>query len=95
MAATVKSAAADTYEELKDQLAKAEATITSLRNEVASGLRQRKTGGGGTSAEDTSKGQLAQADRQTQQQARATEGVPVQIVAVLCLVSFLLAYFFF
>jgi cobalamin biosynthesis Mg chelatase CobN len=97
MAATVKSAAADTYEELKDQLAKAEATITSLRNEVASGLRQRKTGGGGgTSGEDTGKGQLAQADRQTQQQqARATEGVPVQIVAVLCLVSFLLAYFFF
>ncbi|KAK4040307.1 PapD-like protein [Parachaetomium inaequale] len=95
MAATVKSAAADTYEELKDQLAKAEATITSLRNEVASGLRQRKTGGG-TSAEDTSKGapQLAQAERQTQQ-ARGTEGVPVQIVAVLCLVSFLLAYFFF
>lgn len=98
MAATVKSAATETYEELKDQLAKAEATITSLKNDVASGLRQRKAAATTTSeqqsAEKGSKGtqQLAQAERPTQQ---GTEGVPVQIVAVLCLASFLLAYFFF
>ncbi len=90
----VKSAAAETYEELKDQLAKAEATISNLKNEVASGLRQRKAAA--TASEDKSKAaqqpQLAQAERPGQQ---GTEGVPVQIVAVLCLASFLLAYFFF
>ncbi len=91
----VKSAAVETYEELKDQLAKAEATISSLKNEVASGLRQRKAAAS-TASEDKSKAaqqpQLAQAERAGQQ---GTEGVPVQIVAVLCLASFLLAYFFF
>ncbi|AEO57077.1 hypothetical protein MYCTH_2091488 [Thermothelomyces thermophilus ATCC 42464] len=94
VATTVKSAAAETYEELKEQLAKAEATIASLKNEVASGLRQRKTG---AASEDSSAegAKLAQAERQTDQPPRPTEGVPVQVVAVLCLVSFLLAYFFF
>lgn len=91
VASTVKSAAADTYQDLKDKLAKAEATIASLRDEAASGLRQRKTAAG---SEDKGAAaprpeQLAQAQRQ------GTEGVPVQIVAILCLVSFLLAYFFF
>lgn len=94
-AATVKSAAAETYEELKDQLARAEATIASLKNEVAGGLRQRKTAAASDSVADKSgpQQQLAQADRPAAQQG--TEGVPVQIVAVLCLASFLLAYFFF
>ncbi|KAL2146209.1 hypothetical protein VTI28DRAFT_4788 [Corynascus sepedonium] len=91
VAATVKSAAAETYEELKEQLAKAEATIASLRNEVASGLRQRKT----TSTNKGEETQERQAQQQQQQPTRATEGVPVKIVAVLCLVSFLLAYFLF
>lgn len=106
VAATVKSVANDTYEELKDQLAKAEATITSLKNEVASGLRQRKaaatsesSGSSGSSSSSKNTGaaagtpQLAQAQKQSS--PRGTEGVPVKIVAVLCLVSFLLAYFFF
>ena len=91
----IKTAAAETYEELKDQLAKAEATISTLKNEVASGLRQRKATAA-TASDDKSKAaqqpQLAQAERAGQQ---GTEGVPVQIVAVLCLASFLLAYFFF
>lgn len=91
VAATVKSAASATYEELKDQLAKAENTIASLRTEVASGLRQRKAAGTSSEGETSKAPQLAQ----QQPQGRATEGVPVQIVALLCLVSFLLAYFFF
>ncbi|KAK4147944.1 PapD-like protein [Dichotomopilus funicola] len=93
VAATVKSAASATYEELKEQLAKAEATIASLKTEVASGLRQRKAVG--TSSEGESSSKAAPQLAQQQPQGRATEGVPVQIVAVLCLVSFLLAYFFF
>ncbi|KAK4104531.1 VAMP-associated protein [Parathielavia hyrcaniae] len=101
-AATVKSAAADTYEELKEQLAKAEATIASLKkNEAASGLRQRKPAAppsesegksGAAGATTATKAQLTQAERPA---ARGTEGVPVQIVALLCLASFLLAYFLF
>ena len=95
VAATVKSAAADTYEDLKDKLSKAEATITSLRSEVAGGLRQRKTAATASGSGDNNNAgtpQLAQAQRPTSQ---GTEGVPVQVVALLCLASFLLAYFFF
>lgn len=52
------------------------------------GLRQRK---GITPADDKpSVSQVAPAVA-----PRGTEGVPIQIVATLCLVSFLLAYFFF
>ncbi|KAL2134100.1 hypothetical protein VTI74DRAFT_987 [Chaetomium olivicolor] len=96
-AATVKSVAADTSEELRAQLAKAEATIASLKNEAAAGLRQRKTATETTAEDHAARagGQLAQADRQAQQQVQGSEGVPVHITALLCLVSFLLAYFFF
>lgn len=52
------------------------------------GLRQRK---GITPAnEKPSVAEVASAAR-----PQGTEGVPIQIVAILCLVSFLLAYFFF
>ncbi|KXX81928.1 Vesicle-associated protein 2-2 [Madurella mycetomatis] len=85
---TVKSAADSTYQDLKDKLAKAEATIASLRDEATSGLRQRKAASSEEGA-SAPRPELAQAQRQ------GTEGVPVQIVALLCLTSFLLAYFFF
>jgi ubiquitin len=91
MAATIKSAATETYDELKDKLAKAEATIASLKNEATSGLRQRKAAFE-TAEQSGATQQLAQAERP---QPQATEGVPVQIVAILCLASFLLAYFLF
>jgi cobalamin biosynthesis Mg chelatase CobN len=90
--AAVKSTATATYDELKDQLAKAEAMIASLKNEATSGLRQRKPAAATTTSEESGavqNGELAQAERQ------GTEGVPVQVVAILCLISFLLAYFFF
>jgi hypothetical protein len=60
-------------------------------------LRQRKVAEDAGSGE---KAQLAQAERTATANAVAvpqgtTEGVPVQIVALLCLISFLLAYIFF
>lgn len=89
--ANVKSTAGATFEGLKDQLANAETKAQALVSDASSGLRQRKPGAA-TPAE-TGKvppvGDLAQAVRQ------GTEGVPVQIVAMLCLVSFLLGYLFF
>lgn len=52
------------------------------------GLRQRK---GITAADEKpSVAEVASAVR-----PQGTEGVPIQLVAILCLVSFLLAYFFF
>ena len=88
--AAFKATAEATYEELKAQLAKAEATINALKNEATSGPRQRKAAAASSEKAPASGGQdLAQAVRQ------GTEGVPVQIVAGLCLFSFLLAYFFF
>jgi len=54
-----------------------------------SGLRQRKTGGGEEEKPSTKPAELAQAVR------TGTEGVPVKYTAILCLLSFLLAYIFF
>jgi hypothetical protein len=85
----VKSTAADTFEDLKDKLAKAEATIASLKDQASSGLKQRKV----TSTSEGKAAAPAQALAQATRQG--TEGVPIQIVATLCLVSFLLAYFLF
>lgn len=82
----VTSTAQMTYEELKEKLAQAEAQIASYKD--SSGLRQRNVKGS-SSGEKNSAGEVAQAVKQT------VEGVPVQLVALLCLVSFLLAYFFF
>ena len=78
-----------TYDELKQQLAQAEKLIGQLKQDQG-GLRQRKTGGAADDGKPGSK------PTDLAQQVRAgTEGVPVQITAVLCLLSFLLAYLFF
>lgn len=73
-------------EQLKAQLADAQAQIQKLKEKLSDqGLRQRKVG------ED-----ITSAPTQLQtQQAPPEAGVPVQFVASLCLISFLLAYFFF
>ena len=83
-ASAVTSAAELTYEELKAKLQQAEAQLVALKD---SGLRQRNV----KSSDDEKRtvGQTAQAVTQT------VEGVPVQMAAILCLVSFLLAYLFF
>jgi len=82
--AAVSNAIPTSVEELKAQLAQAQATIASYSQE--GGLRMRKSAG--AAAED------AQATVETIKQ-NAPEGVPLQIVAGLCLLSFLMAYLFF
>ena len=71
-------------EELKAQLADAKATIANYANE--GGLRMRKVAAGETSNATVN---------DVAQRVQANQGVPLQIVAALCLLSFLLAYIFF
>jgi hypothetical protein len=83
---TIKETAELTYEELKAKLAQAEQQLVSLKD---SGLRQRNVKSDSNDDEKRPVAQAAQAIQQT------VEGVPVQMAAILCLISFLLAYFFF
>ena len=89
---TVKSTAGAAYEGLKDQAANVEAKVSALTSDATSGLRQRKTGGAADPAETGAVPPVRDLARATRQ---GTEGVPIQIVAVLCLLSFLLGYLFF
>ncbi|CAG8976409.1 hypothetical protein HYALB_00008534 [Hymenoscyphus albidus] len=82
---TVAAAVPLSYDELKAQLADAKATISSYGNEA--GLRMRKVAAGETS--NATVNDVAHRVQASQ------GGVPLQIVAALCLLSFLLAYAFF
>ncbi|KAF7512472.1 hypothetical protein GJ744_001407 [Endocarpon pusillum] len=83
VAAVVSSAVPTSQEDLKQQLADAKAQISKLTSQLGDPqLRQRKV-------------QEASEKMQTVVQQTGETGVPVQIVAGLCLLSFLLAYFFF
>ncbi|KAK1836019.1 vesicle-associated protein 2-2 [Podospora conica] len=88
--AAVKATVVDTYEDLKSTLAQKDALINSLKDQLSSGIKQRKPAATASDEKSTTPGQAL-----AQVQPRGTEGVPVQIVALLCLLSFLLAYFFF
>ncbi|RDW57141.1 putative integral ER membrane protein Scs2 [Aspergillus mulundensis] len=87
-AASAKSSSASSVKQndYEARLLEANAQIQRLKDKLADqGLRQRKIGG---ESEKSSAGLV--------QQAQAVEaGVPVRIVASLCLLSFLIAYFFF
>jgi len=74
-------------EKIKDQFSAAGTKTSALSQE---GIRQRTLG----NSERSSKEERTPTSNITVQR-RPVEGVPVQIVAILCLVSFLLAYFFF
>lgn len=84
---------------LTAKLAEAEALISSLRKD--GGLRQRKGAAGSTGVSEKSGDAdatttAAASTAQLQQPVRqGTEGVPLQVTAILVLLSFLLAYFFF
>ncbi|KAF6839431.1 Vesicle-associated membrane protein-associated protein C16G5.05c [Colletotrichum plurivorum] len=80
----VANTAQTTYDELKQKLQQAEAKIASLQD--TSGLRQR------VKAESE---KLPSAQEAAAAVRQGAEGVSVQVVAFLCFVSFLLAYFFF
>ena len=88
---SVSNAVPTSSGDVKSQLAEAKATITRLRQQVEEqGLRQRKSDGAQGSKENTAAGTTGQGIQRVH-----ASGVPVQIVAGLCLLSFLLAYFFF
>jgi hypothetical protein len=77
---------------LQEQLANAQATIKQLKDQAQEqGLRQRKT----EAVAQDSRERVTTGTTGMGVQTPPSEGVPVQIVAALCLLSFLLAYFFF
>ncbi|KHN93880.1 Vesicle-associated membrane protein [Metarhizium album ARSEF 1941] len=84
-ATSVSETAQATYEELKSKLAPAEAQLLNLKD---SGLRQRNV----KNASSDEKRPAAITAQLVRQQPG---GVPVPVVALLCLLSFLLAYLFF
>ncbi|KAJ4985238.1 integral er membrane protein [Stagonosporopsis vannaccii] len=86
-AASVTNALPTTQAELQAQLDAAKQQIARLTQQASEGLRQRKP-----EATSGAKDQLATA---TQQQTAPAGGVSVQMTALLCLVSFLIAYFLF
>ena len=84
---TPPSSSSDMPEDWKRRAIDAEEKLRAYVERETAGLRQR----GGQAVQKTT--EVVEA---TAQQAReAPAGVKVQLVAVLCLVSFLLAYFFF
>lgn len=86
-ATAISSAVPTSQDDLRRQLDDAKATISRLQEQASSGLRQRNVGGSG---EKSSAGKDSLAAK-----AGSTGGVSVQIVALLCLLCFLIAYFFF
>lgn len=92
VASNIAQAVPTSGEDLRTQLADAKATISGLTQQVEDqGLRQRKSDATNQdSRERTTTGTTGMGIQQ-----EPANGVPVQIVAALCLLSFLLAYFFF
>ena len=86
IAAAVSSAIPTSQDDVRRQLEDAKATIARLQEQATSGLRQRNVAGSGEKG-------TAQSGLATK--AGSTGGVSVQIVALLCLLCFLIAYFFF
>ncbi|KAI9751721.1 MAG: Methionine aminopeptidase 2 [Chaenotheca gracillima] len=78
--------------DVKAQLAEANSQIQRLKQQVADqGLRQRKS----DAVNQDSKERITTGTTGMGVQQQPADGVPVQIVAGLCLLSFLLAYLFF
>jgi hypothetical protein len=85
-ASTVANTTPTSSEDLRAQLSEAKATIAKLQQGV---LGQRKSNEGNPDFKEQSPPGMRAIQQST------SEGVPVSIVAGLCLLSFLLAYFFF
>lgn len=82
----------ESLEDLKAQLAEARSTISRLTSQATEGLRQRKPDISEQAPKERERNIAGQSFDLSQPPAG---GVPVQIVAGLCLLCFLLAYFFF
>lgn len=95
LSSTVQNIAAavpTSQEQLKQQLADAQAMISRLQSQSQDqGLRQRKT----DAVNQDSKERLTTGTTGMGIKQASAGGVPVQVVAGLCLLCFLIAYFFF
>ncbi|KAI4190834.1 MAG: hypothetical protein L6R41_000529 [Letrouitia leprolyta] len=91
-ASNVANAVPTSSEDLRAQLADAKSEISRLTQlSQEQGLRQRKA----DAVNQDSKERITTGTTGMGIQQQPADGVPVQIVAALCLLSFLLAYFFF
>jgi hypothetical protein len=91
-ATTVVNTVPKSGEDLQAQLTQAKATILRLTQQnEEQGLRQRKT----DAVNQDSRERITTGTTGMGVQQQPGDGVPVQIVAALCLLSFLLAYFLF
>ena len=91
-ASNIAQAVPTSGEDLRAQLADAKATIARLTQQTEEqGLRQRKT----DAVNQDSRERITTGTTGMGIQQMPADGVPVQIVAALCLLSFLLAYFLF
>jgi len=88
----VANAVPSSGDDVRAQLAAAKSTIARLTTQVGEqGLRQRKV----DAVNQDSRERITTGTTGMGVQQQPADGVPVQIVAALCLLSFLLAYFFF
>ncbi|KAL8887928.1 MAG: hypothetical protein Q9205_005028 [Flavoplaca limonia] len=91
-ASNIAQAVPTSGEDLRAQLADAKATISRLTQQAEEqGLRQRKT----DAVNQDSRERITTGTTGMGIQQQPADGVPVQIVAALCLLSFLFAYFLF
>ena len=91
-ASSVANAIPTSGDDLRAQLAQAKATIARMTQQSEEqGQRQRKT----DAVNQDSRERMTTDTTGMGVQQQPTDGVPVQIVAALCLLSFLLAYFLF
>ena len=89
---SVANALPTSGDDVRQQLADAKATIARLTSQAQEQvLRQRKS----DAVNQDSKERITTGTTGMGVQQQPADGVPVQIVAALCLLSFLLAYFFF
>ena len=88
--ANAANAVPTSTEDLKSQLSEAQTTIKRLTQQMDQGIRQRTSG---LVSQTKGNSRLSMVNAGGQQNGPG--GVPVQVVAGLCLLSFLLAYFFF
>lgn len=92
VAAGISNAAPKSGEELHSQLDQVKASALNLKNQGEEQvLKQKKS----DAASQDSRERITTGTTGMGIQQQPADGVPVQIVAALCLLSFLLAYFFF